>query len=776
MLSVDVPILEKTNTVLIEIPYGFEEEIQFNITDKTLTESTAVLYIEQPTGLPVTVPCSVSGNKVSYAPSPHDFFPGNNICQIRVGESLSMNIVVRCYRGAYIPTIDVLDNDFTEKLLKRFENVMSGLTEDSEVIDIRLGEDGETYSTAGEAVRTQFSNAKSYTKNQEDEIKDARTDCFGETYDTLGEAIRTQEDELHRTKSNGISLTESGETIEIAGSEEKLFRNIKIYGKATQEKINGYQLFDASKISSTSINSISVTNKDDGSFSISSNNGEISNKFAVSHTIDGRENVTALFKKGIVHSSVSDIVPKFYVQFFNKSVSSSVPVCTTKENGQVDITEHYDNIDLVKIGFFAESGETFKGGTIKPMVWQDGDGTWEPFTNHKPAPNPDYEIPIIPTGNYNEETQKYEVPINVTGNQLFDASKIATKTQGGATVTNNGDGSLTISGSGSLSTGFLTSYVLTTDEVKSLFRPGNLNIKIDNRINPYLSFTMNTSEGNIINVANGNIGTVKVDITEALKLNDVYAVIQLYADSGSEIIPGTFKPMIYQSGDGTWEPFRLQQSVPAFDEPLYGIPVSSGGNYTDKNGQQWISDVVDLEAKTLTRYCGIETFDGSEDEEWEFSLSHNQIATTKTELNIKNISSPKGTTFSNLFAPGSVSDRNMGVREIVYQGFYQIGLTGFLGISSNLFTNLQTAKNWLKEHPVTILYQLATPTTTPLTPDQISALQALQSYYPNTNIFSNTNPQVGLETECNADIKMYVDSVVSKAVTQAITIAQGGQL
>lgn len=772
MLSVDVPILEKTNTVLIEIPYGFEEEIQFNITDKTLTESTAVLYIEQPTGLPVSVPCSVSGNKVSYAPNPHDFFPGNNICQIRVGESLSMNIVVRCYRGAYIPTIDVLDNDFTEKLLKRFENVMSGLTEDSEVIDIRLGEDGETYSTAGEAVRTQFANAKAYTKNQEDEIKDARTDCFGETYDTLGEAIRTQEDELHRTKSSGISLTESGETIEIAGSEEKLFRNIKIYGKATQEKINGYQLFDASKISSTSINSISVTNKDDGSFSISSNSGEISNKFAVLHTIDGRENVTALFKKGIVHSSVSDIVPKFYVQFFRKSVSSSVPVCTTKENGQVDITEHYDNIDLVKIGFFAESGETFKGGTIKPMVWQDGDGTWEPFTNHKPAPNPDYEIPIIPTGNYNDETQKYEVPINVTGNQLFDASKLPTTSQGGATVTNNSDGSFTIGGNGTLSVAFGQSHIYTHEETINILRVGK--IKLESNGTTYPTVEVGLIESNKVVWANYFTPDSETVISsdDLSPSNGYRLMIRIFGNTGQSIIPGTIKPMLYQSGDGTWEPFKTpQQAVPAFDEPLYGIPVESGGNYTDASGKQWISDVVDLEAKTLTRYCGINVLDGSSDESWNLYSADKCIFYISLTKAVAKNSRDNG--LCNLIPP--VYD--------VTQNYQDYGIT--FGISNQyIYLCLYPAginstallRQWLQSNPITVVYPLATPTTTPLTPDQISALQKLQSYYPNTNVFTNTNPQAGLETEHNADIKMYVDSVVSKAVTQAITIAQGGQL
>lgn len=124
-LSIDVPILERTNTILIEIPYGFENEIYFNITDSEITETTAILYIEQPTGLPLTSICTVSGRTVLYKPKPNDFFPGNNICQIRVGKDLSMNIVVRCHRGAYIPSIDITDGSLASQVIAKCDEVIS---------------------------------------------------------------------------------------------------------------------------------------------------------------------------------------------------------------------------------------------------------------------------------------------------------------------------------------------------------------------------------------------------------------------------------------------------------------------------------------------------------------------------------------------------------------------------------------------------------------------------------------------------------------------------
>ena len=45
---------------------------------------------------------------------------------------------------------------------------------------------------------------------------------------------------------------------------------------------------------------------------------------------------------------------------------------------------------------------------------------------------------------------------------------------------------------------------------------------------------------------------------------------------------------------------------------LPGIPVTSGGNYTDANGQQWICDEIDLARGIYIQRVGGKTFDGTE--------------------------------------------------------------------------------------------------------------------------------------------------------------------
>ena len=70
-----------------------------------------------------------------------------------------------------------------------------------------------------------------------------------------------------------------------------------------------------------------------------------------------------------------------------------------------------------------------------------------------------YEQDGTPTPDAPIEPQFVEINnFNTNGGNLFDASKLPTKSQGGATVTNNGDGSFTVSGSGNLTSVFSYSY------------------------------------------------------------------------------------------------------------------------------------------------------------------------------------------------------------------------------------------------------------------------------------------------------------------------------
>lgn len=78
-------------------------------------------------------------------------------------------------------------------------------------------------------------------------------------------------------------------------------------------------------------------------------------------------------------------------------------------------TDFYFFID-VKIG-------TELKGSIKPIVYHDGDGTWEPYTGGKPSPSQEYQQEIKNSGKWNEEKQKYDVDVKVTGKNLLNLQK-----------------------------------------------------------------------------------------------------------------------------------------------------------------------------------------------------------------------------------------------------------------------------------------------------------------------------------------------------------------
>lgn len=90
--------------------------------------------------------------------------------------------------------------------------------------------------------------------------------------------------------------------------------------------------------------------------------------------------------------------------------------------------------------------------------------------------------------------------------------------------------------------------------------------------------------------------------------------IYMLVNSGQSI-SYAFRIGIFATPDAKWEPYsdESQQLPVPTPNGLPGIPVDSGGDWADESGQQWVSDVVDLDAGTLTQYCGqIASYAGEE--------------------------------------------------------------------------------------------------------------------------------------------------------------------
>lgn len=69
--------------------------------------------------------------------------------------------------------------------------------------------------------------------------------------------------------------------------------------------------------------------------------------------------------------------------------------------------------------------------------------------------------------------------------------------------------------------------------------------------------------------------------------------------------------LTWNASSPDYEPYREQLLTLPTPNGLPGIPVTSGGNYTDQNGQQWICDEVDLERGVRVQRIDKTAFDST---------------------------------------------------------------------------------------------------------------------------------------------------------------------
>ena len=177
------------------------------------------------------------------------------------------------------------------------------------------------------------------------------------------------------------------------------------------------------------------------------------------------------------------------------------------------------------------------------------------------------------------------------------------------------------------------------------------------------------------------------------------------------------------------EPQSLTLSTP---NDLLGIPVTSGGNYTDENGQQWICDEVDFERGVLIQRI------------------------TRLELPVSNMNNSEefpGWKNITLLPNKDYPNQNTllgNITGVMCNGVYyrKIGINTMNGNAKVFIQNSElTQTEWMNNHPdliFEILYVSSTPIETPLTADQIEAYKVLHTNEPNTTISNNQNAEMAV--------------------------------
>lgn len=203
---------------------------------------------------------------------------------------------------------------------------------------------------------------------------------------------------------------------------------------------------------------------------------------------------------------------------------------------------------------------------------------------------------------------------------------------------------------------------------------------------------------------------------------------------------------------------------------LPGIPTTSGGNYTDPQGQQWVCDEVDLERGVkVQRIKILDLLDSSgfnNNGTWHIATKQFGAGTTYTPLKWF---SPATKCLCNTF-PVQMSKYQTGTDAGL--SIYYSGTGDTITLKSALFNpkgqsaTAAEAKAWFTAHP-TYLYVPIEPIETPLTPDEIAAYKALIAYGPDTVVQASDGAGIKLDyqRDVNLVVKKLEDAIASMTAT-----------
>lgn len=341
------------------------------------------------------------------------------------------------------------------------------------------------------------------------------------------------------------------------------------------------------------------------------------------------------------------------------------------------------------------------------------------------TPTPDAPVPIVSAGDGGS------VAVKVTGTNVLEGTNPGnTSSVYGALYTANENG-ISVAGKATASGG-----IFLHDDSKTRLKRGIY----------YLTITGVSAS---VTLDFFQIGSFTSDVQNqevSLTLDKSYSVFLSAAEGVT--VNTTVQVSLTRNKITAYSPYREQLLTLPTPTGLPGIPVPSGGNYTDPQGQQWVCDEMNLERGVKVQRVGkvqVNTNDGVTDEEYRLRVTF-------------------------------VGDKGRNGDDPCI-----ISITPHTSWTSCVINNLLYLKNVKKPDgsfytakelqalalDVDAVYQLATPIETPLTPDKIAAYKAIVAYGPDTVVQAGDGAGIKLDyqRDVNIAIKKLEDAVASMTTT-----------
>ena len=244
--------------------------------------------------------------------------------------------------------------------------------------------------------------------------------------------------------------------------------------------------------------------------------------------------------------------------------------------------------------------------------------------------------------------------------------------------------------------------------------------------------------------------------------------LKVYGKSTQDGTPSPESPVpIVSAGDGgsidltVSNGADLSQSM-SISTPngLPGVPVDSGGNYTDASGQRRWVDIIDYNNEKKYQYINEVVVDGTNvkfnagtgGQFW--NLPDNSAPNIMKLDNVQSV-------YLNNYFPASVFTSNA-EWEFLWTGPEKMAPYFETVEELNAFCVQKNTEG----NPLTIMYVMDTPIETPLSEEEIAAYRALRTYDGST-VVSTAEDVTGIEVRYVANGEKYIDRKISEGIASA---------
>ena len=230
--------------------------------------------------------------------------------------------------------------------------------------------------------------------------------------------------------------------------------------------------------------------------------------------------------------------------------------------------------------------------------------------------------------------------------------------------------------------------------------------------------------------------------------------------------------LTWNASSPDYEPYREQLLTLPTPTGLPGIPVTSGGNYTDQSGQQWVCDEADLERGVKVQRIASFVINAKNANNIFVTNEYTRVTVaTNARLKISQKTNRDTRVERCVFCEALPWSVNTWASTVNCVGFVENDSVDFTIGNSYLGLNEASTDDerktalvkYFTDNPCRVVCRIATPIETPLTPAEIAAYKALTAYGPDTVVQAGDGAGIRLEyqRDVNIAIKRIEDAVAS---------------